>query len=497
MKLSHNVLKRRATPAPNPFSGLRHGRINLIVSAGLLLLTAGCDLHDFIHWAPDGQHAFVQGIDGIWLIDSSGKILGPATDASAWLPDSHHVIADHTVKPTNWNEYAQLLGTDNVDRVTEAAEHLVNTIKNYHGVWSNFTDSVSYKQWEQVEVGDAYNGTWLLQSVTFYLRQTNPKVVAPVLEAMPDDQKTNIDNFVPDIHEIIIRQILPSDPPTDQLLVRFPFSILWVSASSGAQVIAFAAQTPGHPSLYVVPQNIKAQATLVDEGATEADWSTDGQNLVYAKTTVPYEWLSKSVQLGTITSRHVCGTNGQLLAEFPPAKDLAGILVGGNVTRVACLPDGRILFAAAPVHLPAITAETPGHLTLFALPAGATQSIESVVLPSDIEHLPNRADRFTLSPDKKKVAIPGNAGQVSILFLDTGKLVPLQEANVYTNSQSSDQLIPSWRNANEIAFAVPASDPTGSTNRAEVVLMNLNGGKTAISRSWTINITKDFLPPAP
>ncbi len=209
------------------------------------------------------------------------------------------------------------------------------------------------------------------------------------------------------------------------------------------------------------------------------------------------EFLSKSVQLGTITTHQVCGTNDQLLAEFPPAKDLAGVLLSGNVTHVACLPDGRILFAAAPVHLPAITADMPGQLTLFALPAGATQSVESVVLPADIEHLPNRADRFALSPDKKKVAIPGNAGEVSILFLDTGKLVPLQEANVYTNNQNSDQLIPSWRNANEIALAVPAGDPSGSSNRAEVVLMNLSGSKTAVSRSWRNTMTKDFLPLAP
>jgi hypothetical protein len=233
----------------------------------------------------------------------------------------------------------------------------------------------------------------------------------------------------------------------------------------------------------------------VDEGVAEADWSTDGQNLVYAKITVPTELLSQSAQLGTITCRPVCGTNDQLLTEFPTAKDLAGVLVGGKITRVACLPDGRILFAAASVHLPAITADMPGQLTLFALPAGATQSVISVVLPADIDRLPNRADRFVLSPDKKKVAIPGNAGQVSILFLDTGKLVPLQEANVYTNTQNSDQLIPSWRNANEIALAVPVGDPAGSSNRVEAVLANLGGGKSLISRSWTTNMAKDFLPP--
>ena len=468
------------------------------VFGGFLLLAAGCDLHDFIHWAPDGQHAFVQGADGTWLVDSSGAILGPATDARAWLPDSQHVIAVHAVKAKTWDEYAQLLGTGDVERVTEAADLLVNVIKGYHGEWSNFTDSVSYKQWEQLErIHEAYNGVWLQEPVAFYLRQTKPEIIAPVIEAMPPDVRTNIDFFIPEIHEIVIRNVLPSESPADQLLVRFPFSILWVSASPGGQALAFAAETPDHPSLYVVPRSANARATWVDEGVSEADWSTDGQNLVYAKTTIPYELLSKGVQLGTITSRQVCGAFGQILAEFPTAKDLAGVLLGGNVTRVACLPDGRILFAAAPVHLPAITADMPAHLTLFALSADTTQSLTSVILPPDIDRLPNRIDRFTLSPDKKKVAIPGNSGQVSILFLDSGKLIPLQEANVYTNAENSDKLIPSWRDANEIALVVPAGDSSGSTNRAEVVLANLAGSKTLISRSWATNMTESFLPPAP
>ena len=485
-----------ATESVPPNGKLRYYRLISCITGGLLLLGTGCDLHDFIHWAPDGQHAFVQGNDGTWLVDSAGAILGPATDARAWLPDSHRVIAVRDVKPKTWDEYAQLIGTDNVDRVTEAADHMVNVIQGYHGTWSNFTESVSYKKWERVEVGETYNGIWLFQSVTFYLRQTNPQAVAPILDAMSADEKAKIDDLTPNVHEIIIRNVLPPEPPADQLLARFPFSILWASPSPTGKVIAFTAETIGRPSLYVIPASAAGHATLVDEGVTEGDWSADGQDLVYAKTTLPYELLSKGVQLGTITSRQVCGSFGQMLAEFPPAKDLAGVLLSEHSTRVACLPDGRILFAAAPVHLPAITADMPGLLTVFALSSGATQSVVSVVPPADIEGLPNRADRFVLSPDKKKVAIPGNAGQVSILSLDTGKLVPLQETAVYTNTQNSEQLIPSWRSANEVALAVPAGDPSGSTNRVEVVLANLGGGKTAISRSWTTNITDLFLPAA-
>jgi len=67
---------------------------------------------------------------------------------------------------------------------------------------------------------------------------------------------------------------------------------------------------------------------------------------------------------------------------------------------------------------------------------------------------------------------------------------------VYTNTQNSEQLIPSWRSANEIALAVPAGDPAGSTNRVEAVLANLGGGKALISQSWPTNMADLFLPPA-
>ena len=461
----------------------------------LALLSAGCDLHEFVQWAPDGQHAFVRGTDGTWLMDGSGTILGKANDARAWLPDSSHLIAVREVKPRNWDEYAGLLGTDRVDRVTDAAADFVKVVRDFRGDWSKFTESAPYKKWEKAEqISETYNGTWLDLSVFFYLRQTDPKTVAPIIEAMSVDEKAKIDDLTPSIDEIVIRSVLPSEPAADQLLLRSPDSILWVGASPNGRIIAFAAQEPGRPALYVVSREGVGHAALVDESANEAGWSTDGQYLAYAKTTAPYELLDKSIQLGTVTSRQVCAADGKLLAEFPAAKDLAGIVLGKNVTRVAYLPDGRILFAAATVRLPAITADMPSRGTLFAIPAGATQSVESVVLPKDIEGLPNRADRFVVSPDKKKVAIPGDAGQVSILFLETGKVVPMQEAKVYNDTQKYEQLAPVWRSASELTMAVPAGDPAGSSNRAEVVLANLNGQKTVISKSWANTMTKQFLP---
>src|SRR5258708_40196457 len=93
----------------------------LLAVSGLLLLCAGCDPTDWICWAPDGEHAFVRGKDSTGLIDRTGKILGKATDACAWLPDSRRVIAGHKAKPTSWDEYAKLPAPDRHPQTTNAA----------------------------------------------------------------------------------------------------------------------------------------------------------------------------------------------------------------------------------------------------------------------------------------------------------------------------------------------------------------------------------------
>jgi len=471
-------------------------RLLVAMGGGLLLLCAGCDPTDWICWAPDGQHAFLRGADGTWLVDSSGKILGKATDARAWLPDSRRVIAVHVVKPTGWDEYATLLGPERAEKATKVAASMVEVIQKYHGDWAKFGDSTEFKKWENEVVGHAFNADWLTASVVLYLQQTNPKVLAPILEA----SSFSITNLTPGIYELSTRDVLPSDPPAERLLARFPDEILAVFPSPSGQAIAFAVGEPDHPALYVIAQSTNSSPVMVDKGVTEAAWSTDGQYLVYAKTTVPYDLLQNSMQLGTITSRRVCETNGQVLATFADPKDLAGVILGQSdslrSTLVACLPDGRILFAAAPIRLPALSSDEPNHLTLFAIRPGPTPTLESIVRPSDISRLPNRVDRFALSPDKKRASIVDQQGNVSILSLDTGELLAIQPTVVYSNTDKYTQLIPTWRTTNEVTCLVPIGDSSGSTARAEVVLANLNGQKTDISLSWSNATIKGLLLPS-
>lgn len=463
----------------------------LLAVSGLLVLCAGCDPTDWICWAPDGEHAFVQGADGTFLIDRTGKIVGDAPDARAWLSDSRRVVAIHKVKPTSWDEYARLLGPDRAGKTRRAAASLVGVIQAYHGDSSKFGDSAEYKKWEDDVVGHTYNADWLTRAVALYLQQTNPKILAPILDA----SSVTITNLISDIYELSTRNVLPSDPPAEKLLARFPDEILSVFPSPNGHAIAFAVGEPVHPALYVIPQSTNSSPEKVDDGVTEAAWSTNGLDIVYAKTTVPYDLLANDMQLGTITSRHVCETNGQVLAKFEDPKDLAGITFGQTSTRLACLPDGRILFAAAPIHLPALSSDQPSHLTLFAIRPGPTPTLEPIVGPADISRLPDRVDQFALSPDKKRASIVDSGGNVSVVSLDTGKLLAIQATAVYANSGKYTQLIPTWRTTNEVTCVVPIGDPSGSTSRVEVVLANLNGQKTAISLSWSNTPMKGLLLP--
>ena len=471
---------------------LIHRCILKAVCGGLLLACAGCNPKEWVCWAPDGQHAFVQGSDDTWLVDSSGRILGKAPDARAWLPDSRRVIAVRAVKPGSWDEYAGLLGPERVEKTIAAAASASQAIQSYRGDWSKFGDSDLYKKWERAEIGDTYHGDWLLRSSLLYLKQTDPQLITPVLQAMISPEQ----DILPRIYEIIVCNALPTDAPSEQLLARFPDEILWVSASPSGQAVAFAVAEPSQPALYVISQAAGSRPVLVDTGEIEADWSPDSQDLVYAKTTVPYNLLEKGVQLGTVTRRKVCGQDGQVLTAFEPARDLAGVILGQNsTTRVACLPDGRVLFAAAPMHVPALSSDEPGHFTLFAIRSGATPALEPVVQPDAVTHLPNRVDRFSLSPDKKKVAILDEEGQVSVVFLDTGEVHPVQQTKVYSDTGKYTQLIPTWRTPDELTCVVPVGDASGSPGRAEVVLVNVNGQRAAISKSWPDVMIKSLLPP--
>ena len=484
-----------------------------LAAAGVLaLLFAGCEPVEFLLWSPDGQHGLVVGGDEIALVDAAGTIVGkpfapkdPKTpmQVEAWMPDSHRVLAVRAVKAKNWSEIAPLLGVERAQGVIRAADEMLGIIRTYRGDWSKFGDEdPRFKAWGDhldfaahysIGSGSSSAGWEGITTVLAYLRERHAAEIAPLLET---EGMTDGNDSIPEIYELFSRNVLPGEAPAEQLLVRSVDALPWACPSPDGRMIAFARIEPERPALCIVSAQ-GGEPLQVDEGAAQAAWTPDGQALVYQKTTVPFSAVEKQAQLGTLTRRQVRDAAGNVPAKLADAEDLAGVLFSNEQNRVACLPDGRILFAGCELSLPAV--ETARELTLFVLQPGATRVLERVVNADAQKKLPGGIGHFTVSPDGRHVAIPGTSGEVAVLSLETGEVTEIggyvadyRDSSKYENSASAP--VPAWRTASELCYIVPAGDAAGSARRAEVVLQPLGGAPRAISRTWSDELTKGFLP---
>lgn len=477
----------------------------------LALLLAGCnDPAEFLLWSPDGQHGLVVGGNEIVLVDATGTIVGKPfapkapVGVEAWMPDSHRVLAVRSVKAKNWSEIAPLLGAERAQSVIRAADEMLGIIRTYRGDLSKIDEDPRFKPWSErldfaahysIGSGSSSAGWEGITTVLAYLRERHAAEIAPLLQTkeMADESDS-----APEIYELFLRNVLPGEAPAEQLLLRSADVISWAQPSPDGRMIAFVRNEPERPALCIVGSQGGGDPVPVDEGGAQAAWTPDGQALVYQKTTVPFSAVEKQAQLGTLTRRQVRDAAGAVPAKLADAEDLAGVLFSNEQNRVACLPDGRILFVSAELSLPAV--ETARDLTLFALRPGATRVIERVVSEAGRAGLPGRIDRFTVSPDGRHVALPGGSGEVAVLSLATGEVTPIQsealadyrDSSRYENSATPPA--PAWRSATELCYIVPAGSTAGSARRAEAVRQPLGGAPRTISRDWSDELTTGFLP---
>jgi hypothetical protein len=484
-----------------------------VATCALALLLAACnDPEEYILWSPDGELGLVRHAEKTAVINAAGSIIAEpfagssaedSIQAQAWMPDSRRVLALRAVKARSWDEYAPLLGPERAAAVIRAAYELLALIRTYQGDWSQFgANDPKIEEWtKRLDFAAQYSATQTFSVADpspwnmpiKYLSDRHAEEIAPLIEAT----STGKDEFQPPIQRLVIRGILPGDEPREQTLVQTADAISWAGPSPDGRSVAFVCNEPVRPALYVVAVDAESDPVRVDAGVTQAAWSRDGKTLFYQKTTVPFATLGEQAQLGTLTRRHVCDDSGVLLASPPDPEDLAGILFSNAQNRVACLPDGRVLFASCEVSLPAT--ETARDITLFALRPGAPSAIERVVASAAQSKMPSRVDRFSVSPDGRFVALPGENGALAVLSLETGDVMPVQGAianHKETDKYENSFVVPApvWRKSNELCYAVGAGEIVAGSRRAEVVLRPIGGTPRAISQTWPDALTDAFLP---
>ena len=132
---------------------------------------------------------------------------------------------------------------------------------------------------------------------------------------------------------------------------------------------------------------------------------SDGKSLVYAKLD---NGLPKQdgPSLGTIIRQQVCGDDGRPLTDLQGTVELAGVCMN-TLTRIRCLADGRIVFSTIELHLPAVSADMPQSLQLFALDPDRQATLTRLIPRSVERQIEESLYLFEVSPDGKQVAIPG------------------------------------------------------------------------------------------
>ncbi len=480
----------------------------------LPLLLAGCrDPEAVVLWSPDGQLGIVLDGQKNAVVDGNGAITGqlgtpeegPATwRAEAWMPDSRRVLAVRSVPAKNWEEYAPLLGEERAQAALRSVETMLNYVREYHGDWEKFgNDDPRMDDWSK-RLGFAANYTLRSSDMLFVppgvgitfslLLERHAAEVTPLLqtEMIKEVRSRGIQ-----IAELVLRDAASAGAAGERVLLRSADSIAWAEPSPDGRMVAYVAMEPVRPVLYLLALEGGGPPVRLDEGIAQAAWTPDGRTLVYQKTGVPFATVADQAQLGTLTRRQVRDEGGAILAEMPTSEDLAGLLFSKVHHRVACLPDGRILFASAEFSLPAI--ENAKRLTLFTLQLGETRVIKRIVRDGESGNLPDRFDRFAVSPDGRRVALPGADGEMAIIDVETGGMTRLQEAVARYREEAkyenqAEPPAPTWRGPNELCYLIAPGDPVGSPRRAEVVLQTLGGGRKVISKTWSDELTKGFLP---
>jgi Tol biopolymer transport system component len=259
--------------------------------------------------------------------------------------------------------------------------------------------------------------------------------------------------------------------------------ILDLRVSPTGTAVAYTAQGDKDPELQllVVPADGSAPPQVVARNtASCSDWSADGHSLLYIRASNEAASTDQTC-LASLTRRGILNAAGKLEIQTN-ADDLAGLLFDPN-NEVRCLRDGRIIFAAADVHLPCTSLDMPQEPQLFALDPERQTAVIPLIPRSVQNSLPDKPCFYVPSPDGKRIAISADKGAVVVLTLATGALDTVRVAG-----KRDLESAPAWRSASELCFV----STTTNGQPAQLVLWN-NGTTRVLSANWPPQARKGFL----
>ncbi|MGD0813436.1 MAG: hypothetical protein ABSA83_07520 [Verrucomicrobiota bacterium] len=434
--------------------------------AALCVLMTGC-ISRRIVWSPDGAHAAVFAGDGLHLCGPDGALsetILPCNGLAQWFSDSHRLAVMSEVGKQSWKDLEKIISPEERERLTQGGKTVLAEFNAGHSFAYAFETLTNLSENEK-------------NAVSVYLAENEGNKVQAGTNWNVLTQK-----------DASVFQIRIGTLEEGKLTVGAPLlttlrKILDIRVSPTGTAIAYTAEgdNKDEMQLLVLPTDGSVPPQLVAKNtACCPDWSVDGHSLLYIHADAD-NTSGDEIGLALLTRRGILDVAGKIEIQTN-ADDLAGLLFDGN-NKVRCLSDGRIVFAAADLHLPCTVLDMPQQAELFALDPERQTAVIPLIPRSVQDSLPGKANYYETSPDGKRIVISADKGAaVVILTLATGALETVQ-----ASGEEDMVTVPAWRSASELCYVL-------STNGqpAQVALWN-NGTNRVLSANWPANIRKGFL----
>lgn len=458
------------------------------------LTLCGCLPEKRIVWSPNGSRAAVATPTGLYLIDATGKLLKPRmTDTPTrcvWTADGKGLLVAHARKAAKWDELTKSMSAPEKEMIESTAVELRKRILDFSGDWEKFELDPDKKLSAGMEaaavlclrdkhaegIKEKLGDKW----------EDIEKVDAPVwkltLFDVTDEKLVETKTLFQGLDEIRTPTLSP-----DGRFAGFLWNRAVATDDENLSSIARSLQLD-QLSLNIVPTDGAKPARLVaNKVAIEYDWSPDSRSLAFIHGTPSLEEGSR-VELGSLATTTVADEEGHLLEKWEE-NDRVGMLFNPMLS-VRWLRDGRLLFSSVEVTLPVTTRAMPQEWTLFVMDPRTPASVMRVLGRDLAEPREPETPVFSLSPDEKRVLLPGPNGRVTLYEFATGETTALVSTH---NPKGSTGNVPSWRNNDEITFVMPQADaPSGGSDRPEVHIWKA-GKSRCISEEWTEEVRTGWL----
>jgi hypothetical protein len=433
--------------------------------AALCLLMTGC-VSRRIAWSPDGAHAAVFAGDGLHLCGPDGALsetILPGNGLAEWFSDSRRLAVMSEVGNQSWKDLQKVISPEERERVMQGGKTVLDEFKAGHSLADALKALTGLGDYER-------------NAVAVYLAES---------EGTKEQAGTNWDalqQIEASVLQIRIGTLEEGKLALGPPLINSLRKILDIRVSPTGTAIACTAEgdIKDELQLLAVPTDGSAPPQLVARNTAYcSDWSVDGHSLLYIHA-INEAASGDQICLASLTRRGILNASGRIEIRTN-ADDLGGLLFDAN-NKVRCLSDGRIIFAAADLHLPCTLADMPQQPQLFALDPERAAAVIPLIPRSVQDSLPGKPDFYETSPDGKRIAISGEKGAVVVLTLATGAVDTVQAAG-----KEDTVSVPAWRSAGELCCVLATNGQP-----AQVALWN-HGTNRVLSANWPPVARKGFL----